>query len=945
MRTAWIPALVAGLMVTGCGDSTGEGGSGGDAPGGGGSSDGAGGSGAGVIDGGGGSGAGIIDGGGGSGAGPACGDGTANGTEDCDSDDLDGQTCASQGFDEGALGCSDSCEFDTSACVAFECGDDEINGDDECDGDDLGGATCESQGFDAGTLGCLDRCTFDESQCVSFECGDGTINGSDDCEENDLGGQTCVGLGYDAGMLACSDTCAFDETNCVDFVCGDGEINGTDECEEDDLDGETCQTLGYDGGTLACSDTCAFDESGCFLFECGDGTIDPGEECEGVNLDGETCRSQGFHTGTLRCNAATCGFDTSDCANSGVASLEVTGIPTGFFPGIALARQGGDFYFPITNATSNYANGTQRNGIGRVPVTGGAYTSAYDQNQAGSPVDPHVVISRNNNLYAFNGMFGTVLAGTTAGLYQITSPTTTVALTTAAAPYSSGSKYGWSTTGNNFLFAQFTGSPYDIIGANTTVAAPTAMTNTTNIGFSGPYGVVASSSKLYVFDGTQIEVYSLNAATDPAVPTRDTAVAVTNFALTGACGINSYRTTGVLDSDTAPTKLFYTVWQNDGTAAGTTALNRICVVDIDASGLPTGTARVYAGALTGAAAAGSVDSVARESARFEAISALSYDSSTGLLYALQRRNSANPTQLIRVISALPDPVLILTNSIPNVLTSTAYTATLAGQGASALTWSIVGGTNNAWLSIDPATGALSGTSPSAPVTVTVTVRAQDTNNATRFDETTFTFTVSLPPYIVTSGTLPFVDISATGTAVPLFNSSAVADDDDGFASVTLPAPFSTVPFFGAPAGTTATVNANGVIILGTSTVGNFGNVTIPTAAAPNALIAPFWDDLDNVLVFSQADAVAGTLTVQWQGILYGKAAETVQYQVVIHQNGVIDFIYGPTHLSDGTEGPTSTPAGVGATVGLENQAGTLGTLIGFDQAVTLPSTSYTLTPN
>lgn len=45
-----------------------------------------------------------------------CGDGTIDLGEDCEAGNLDGQTCASQGFDSGALACGPGCNFDTSGC-------------------------------------------------------------------------------------------------------------------------------------------------------------------------------------------------------------------------------------------------------------------------------------------------------------------------------------------------------------------------------------------------------------------------------------------------------------------------------------------------------------------------------------------------------------------------------------------------------------------------------------------------------------------------------------------------------------------------------------------------------------------------------------------------------------------------------------------------------------
>lgn len=56
-----------------------------------------------------------------------CGDDEANGEDECDGDDFDGATCAGAGFDEGSLGCTSSCEIDTSACVLLDEDNDQLN--------------------------------------------------------------------------------------------------------------------------------------------------------------------------------------------------------------------------------------------------------------------------------------------------------------------------------------------------------------------------------------------------------------------------------------------------------------------------------------------------------------------------------------------------------------------------------------------------------------------------------------------------------------------------------------------------------------------------------------------------------------------------------------------------------------------------------------------------
>jgi hypothetical protein len=46
-----------------------------------------------------------------------CGDGIKNGSEACDTADLGGATCATQGFTSGTLACGQGCALDTSGCA------------------------------------------------------------------------------------------------------------------------------------------------------------------------------------------------------------------------------------------------------------------------------------------------------------------------------------------------------------------------------------------------------------------------------------------------------------------------------------------------------------------------------------------------------------------------------------------------------------------------------------------------------------------------------------------------------------------------------------------------------------------------------------------------------------------------------------------------------------
>ena len=50
---------------------------------------------------------------------PVCGNNVINGAEECDGSDLNGQTCATYGYDGGLLGCTQDCHIDYSVCYNY----------------------------------------------------------------------------------------------------------------------------------------------------------------------------------------------------------------------------------------------------------------------------------------------------------------------------------------------------------------------------------------------------------------------------------------------------------------------------------------------------------------------------------------------------------------------------------------------------------------------------------------------------------------------------------------------------------------------------------------------------------------------------------------------------------------------------------------------------------
>ncbi|WP_416900842.1 carboxypeptidase regulatory-like domain-containing protein [Micromonospora echinospora] len=164
--------------------------------------------------------------------------------------------------------------------------------------------------------------------------------------------------------------------------------------------------------------------------------------------------------------------------------------------------------------------------------------------------------------------------------------------------------------------------------------------------------------------------------------------------------------------------------------------------------------------------------------------------------------------------------------------------------------------------------------------------------------------------------------------------------DDVATSVTLPFP---VTFHGQ-AYTTGRVHTNGLVSFGSASgePNTSANPTMPTASAPNALVAPFWDDLEVDASASIRTQTLGTApnrsyVVEWRNVGFRPTnAERLTFEVIFHEDGRIAFHYGAMS--------TPTQQGAGATVGLENNSGTVAALYSFHEAVLTANSSITYTP-
>lgn len=162
--------------------------------------------------------------------------------------------------------------------------------------------------------------------------------------------------------------------------------------------------------------------------------------------------------------------------------------------------------------------------------------------------------------------------------------------------------------------------------------------------------------------------------------------------------------------------------------------------------------------------------------------------------------------------------------------------------------------------------------------------------------------------------------------------STVSACDDCSQAVALAAPFE---FFGVLYGT-ANVTSNGLASM-TSTASPFNNATIPSAAAPNALLALFWDDLNPSAagdVYYASDATS--TAIEYRGVAFfssSTSAVTLEMRLFTGEDAALallpgDIVFIFHTLSHPTD--ANRPLGGSATVGVENADGTAGTLISFN---------------
>jgi hypothetical protein len=172
---------------------------------------------------------------------------------------------------------------------------------------------------------------------------------------------------------------------------------------------------------------------------------------------------------------------------------------------------------------------------------------------------------------------------------------------------------------------------------------------------------------------------------------------------------------------------------------------------------------------------------------------------------------------------------------------------------------------------------------------------------------------------------------ADATVVPL-----TGDDQD--AQVQLPFP---VPFYGQTV-TQGWITTNGILTFTAQGWGyEFDATSIPAGAPPNAMVAPFWDDLVVDAQSSVRTAVAGAaprreFIIEWRNVtFYRDSSKRISFELILAESGSITFNYAG--LDDDVE------RGLYAAVGVESPGGAFGLQYGYALPILATGRAVTFT--
>ncbi|UCE91351.1 MAG: hypothetical protein JSV90_08060 [Methanobacteriota archaeon] len=178
----------------------------------------------------------------------------------------------------------------------------------------------------------------------------------------------------------------------------------------------------------------------------------------------------------------------------------------------------------------------------------------------------------------------------------------------------------------------------------------------------------------------------------------------------------------------------------------------------------------------------------------------------------------------------------------------------------------------------------------------------------------------------------WVDITGTGT------NSLVTGDDVSSSAVPIGFAF---PFYGSDY-TNVYFSSNGLITL-TGGSSDWGNDPIPSANAPDLIIAPFWDDLmvdvfpyNTGVIYYQTIGVAPDrqFIIEWWQVSHYYSYDLLTFEAILSETGEILFQYLTL----------SGDNGYSATVGIEDEDGMIGCEYSYNSPVLSDSLAVSFTP-
>ncbi|WP_405852768.1 S8 family serine peptidase [Streptomyces sp. NBC_00090] len=164
--------------------------------------------------------------------------------------------------------------------------------------------------------------------------------------------------------------------------------------------------------------------------------------------------------------------------------------------------------------------------------------------------------------------------------------------------------------------------------------------------------------------------------------------------------------------------------------------------------------------------------------------------------------------------------------------------------------------------------------------------------------------------------------------------------DENAKTIALPFP---VPFYGVTY-SQASVTTNGLVNFLAPRLGDYANTALPSPGQPNGVLAAYWDDLVLDSKSAVKTAVSGTVGQRRFTIVWENAAFAADPAKRVTFEAVFEEATGAIVLQYQSIGANALETGGGATVGIENQAGTDALQYSFNEPVLMDRSAIRIFP-